>query len=323
MTSKKIKASDRAAHAQVLIKLLKKRYKPVHKSAPTLLENVLYSICLENTQHAQAEHSFKFLMENFHDLNELRVSSMIEICEAFPKDSKASDRARRISDILHFTFEQYYAFELDSLKKKPPESLDKTLQKISSLSPFVRNSIILQVLGSHIVPLDNATLHACQFLGLVEAHSTIQEASEQMKSVFRKAETQEMMEYLRCFGTDPEFVKYIDPVKYQKLTDEEVFESSQDRLNSMLHGKFDFKMETKVPPVKKAAPAPAVVEKSKAADHSKTVAPAKKKAPAAAAPAPKSAAKAVSKSKPQAKKAPAKKPAAAPAKKKAPAKKAR
>ena len=264
MIAKKIKPSDRANTAQSLLKLLKKRYKHQHKPSPVLIENLLFAVCLEDSNYTIAESSFNYLKNNFHDWNEVRVSSLNELVTAFPHDPHAAERSRRIVEILQYSFDQFYSFELDALKKKTPEQLEKIVNKFSSFSPFMKASTLQLLVGSHTVPLDQSLHNICRFTGLVDYHTTLEQAAEQLKSIFRKAEVMEHLDYMRDLATDKEIHKHLDAGLLHKLTDEEIFDAAVERITNIFNGHYEKKYESKHPQPK------APVETTKQVDNTKS-----------------------------------------------------
>jgi hypothetical protein len=85
-SSKKRTAADRGQpnRQQLIAKLqkaLKSAYKPVAaNTGRSVLEQVLFACCLENAHHAAAEKAFEALMKGYFDLNEVRVTTVADLC---------------------------------------------------------------------------------------------------------------------------------------------------------------------------------------------------------------------------------------------------
>ena len=76
MSTTKLKASDRQALFRKIVTVLKKKYGgSVPKDQRNVLETMLFACCLEDAQHEDAEAAYQNLLDSFHDLNEIRVSS--------------------------------------------------------------------------------------------------------------------------------------------------------------------------------------------------------------------------------------------------------
>ena len=205
MVAKKISTSEKQAICKKLITLLKKRYSAtLPKYDRPVLETILHAICLENTTNSQADEVFDSLLGGFHDLNEIRVSTISELESLFHSVGDAEWRAYRIRSVLQYVFDKEYCFDLDSLKKKTLEQAQKQLTRTKALTPFVINHTLQVVLGSHVLPVDEKVLNASKWLGLLPAEESIETASDNLKSSVRKADVPLFSHLLRCLSTDEE-----------------------------------------------------------------------------------------------------------------------
>ena len=166
--TQKTKMVDKLTLGKKLVALLKKRYPspPSHQERP-VLETLLYAICLEDASVEQADAAFEKLLHAFHDLNELRVSSITELSTIFDGMLSADWRAHRVRNILQYVFEKHFEFALEGLRRKTLELATKQLSKIRDLSPFVRNYALQSALETHVVPVDRLMTNASIWLGLV------------------------------------------------------------------------------------------------------------------------------------------------------------
>jgi len=230
----KIKASDKQTVSKKLITNLKKRYKgTAPKNVRPVLETIIYAICLENTSYDHADELYARIDEQYYDFNEVRVSSISQLVATFRGASDPEVRAHRVRTSLQFVFEKNYAFEFEVLRKKTYDLAKKQLQKIKSLSPFVRAYTLQSTLGSHIVPADDAMFGAAIWLGLLEPNVPVAKASERMKSAVRKADGPLFSFLLRSLATDPIVRKTFE--RTAQSPPEEAFELSTaiDRLEQL------------------------------------------------------------------------------------------
>lgn len=237
MSATKLKASERQAIIQKLVGVLKKKYgkAPAEGNRP-VLQTLIFAACLEDASAEDAEVACQRLLERFHDLNEIRVSSISEIEQALEPLPDSDWRALRIRDTLQTVFETYFQFDLDSLKRKTHEVAVKDLMKIRYASPFMRLYVLQHCLGSHVVPLDGSTLAALVYLGLVSPDTSVEQASEDLKSAIRKPETSLVCHVLRSLATDP---KYHEELKLTRAERESGVDptTAVDRLNQLLTGR--------------------------------------------------------------------------------------
>jgi hypothetical protein len=215
VAASRAKTSDRAAILKKLLPAIKKHYKVVvPKHDRPVLETMLFAICLEDASVDEAEKSYARLHVEFPDLNEIRVSSVLEIERAFVGQTDAEWRAFRVRSVLQYVFEKSFAFEFESLRKKTLELATKQLVKIKHLSTFVRNYTLQSVIGAHLIPIDPAMGRALVWLGLVPPNQDIEQMGETLKAVVRKADVPQFCFTLRCLATDRVIMGEFDPVKY-------------------------------------------------------------------------------------------------------------
>jgi endonuclease-3 len=203
---KKHKASDRLAVAHKVLGVLRKKYgQALPRQALPVLETVLFAACLENVSQGQAEAVYARLLASFHDLNEIRVSSISEIEQVLCDLPQPEWRALRIREALQFTFENYYSFDLDQLKRKTLDVAEKQLGQIRYLSPFIRAYTLQHCLGAHVVPVDELSCTVLAWLGLVPGDASSEAAGEEMKGALRKNESAQFCHLIRAVASDRKY----------------------------------------------------------------------------------------------------------------------
>jgi hypothetical protein len=216
MTStNKVKSVDKLTLGKKLVSVLKKRYsQPLPKQDRPVLETLLYAVCLEDTSVELADGAYERLWSAFHDLNELRVSSITElVTHVFDGMPDPDWRAHRVRNILQYVFEKHFEFAFEGLRRKTLELATKQLFKIRDLSPFVRNYALQTALETHVVPVDRLMTNASIWLGLVPPAESPEQAAESLKSTARKVDVPVFSHYLRCLAVDPRLVKLLEPAK--------------------------------------------------------------------------------------------------------------
>ena len=113
--------------------------------------------------------------------------------------------ALRIREILQHTFEKYYRFDLEELKRKPVEQVEKHISKFKHTTPFMKLFLVQNSLGSHVIPLDDKSRDLLAFLGVIEPQATIDAAAEDLKHIVRKADAHLFCHLVRCMACDPKF----------------------------------------------------------------------------------------------------------------------
>jgi endonuclease-3 len=204
--SRKLKASDRQALAHKVMGTLRKKYgQSLPRDSRPVLETLLFASCLENSPHEQAAAVYERLLGSFHDLNEIRVSSISEIEHALEGLTQPEWRALRVRESIQHTFETFYSFDLDQLKRKTLDLAEKHLAQIRYLSPFVRAYVLQNCLGAHVVPVDELSREVLVWLGLVPPEANVEAAAEEMKSALRKSDTALFCHLIRSVAGDSKY----------------------------------------------------------------------------------------------------------------------
>jgi hypothetical protein len=190
MAAKQSKTVDRQKIITKITKLLKKEYGglPRKRDPLSVLETMLFAVCLEDASYDAAQTAFDRLKTDFFDWNEVRVSTITELEPTFEGLSDPARRAMRIRYLLYYVFDHQYSYDFETLKRKPLELVNKQLGKIKHLTPFARNFLLQNSLGTHVLPLDDRMLKVAIYLGLVPGRATVSNAPELLKAHVRKAD---------------------------------------------------------------------------------------------------------------------------------------
>ncbi len=286
-TTRATKAADKSQVCRKFVGALHKLYgKSVPKIELPVVETMLFAACLEDNPWVPAEAGLKTLLGSFFDLNEVRVSSVNELELVLAPLHQADWKGLRIRSILRFIFETTYSYDFEKLRRQTLEQAVKTLKKMPDVTPFIRDFVLHEILGSHIVVLDTSMLTAAKWLGLVPETSDLHEGSEYLKGGLKKSEVSEFCCLLRCLATDPKFIP--------RFTDHaETEQTMADVMARFAELQLPPKKKPAKPPVVKEAPKeapkpakPEVQKKSPAATTAKTTPPkpvAKNKLPPAKA----------------------------------------
>ena len=281
-TTKATKAADKSQVCRKFVTALHKLYgKSVPKIELPVIETLLFAACLEDNPWAPAEAGLKKLIATFFDLNEIRVSSVNELELVLAPLNKADWKGLRIRSILRSIFESTYSYDFEKLRRQTLEQAVKTLKKMPDVTPFIRDFVLHEILGSHIVCLDESMLTAAKWLGLVPETVDLNDGSEYLKGGLKKSEVSEFCYLLRCLSTDPRFV----PRFSDHADTEQCMADVMDRFAEL---QLPPKRKPNKPPAAKEVSRPEKVEaakKSMATIPTKPVSPVKPVAPAKAAPA--------------------------------------
>ncbi|NBT13376.1 MAG: hypothetical protein EBS56_07325 [Planctomycetia bacterium] len=168
MSTRKPAQPNRQLLVAKMHKALKTLYKPVvpNTSRP-MLEQVLFACCLENAPYDVAEKALARLLKGYFDLNEVRVTTVVELAETLhdlPDPARAALALRRV---LQSVFESSYAFTLENAKKHSIAHGIKTLEHLHGATPFVVHFVASTTLGGNFVPLDQGALAGLYLAGII------------------------------------------------------------------------------------------------------------------------------------------------------------
>jgi endonuclease-3 len=261
------KTTDRQEISRKLVNLLRKHYKtPGAKKERPVLETLLYAVCLEDASPEQAEKAFERLYSSFHDLNEVRVSSISELSVVFEGMENPEWRAARVRAILQHVFEKHFEFVFEAIRRKTIELATKQLGRIRDLSPFVRNYVLTTSLGSHTIPVDQRMTNAAIWMGLLPATETPQQAAELLKVVVRKPDAPQFCQLLRAIAVDPRLSRAFDFTKYPIPEGGFDLSTAPERLEKLFRSGPG---PVKPPPKPKPVPKPAAEKKGRDAKTSR------------------------------------------------------
>lgn len=180
-------ATNRSALLTKMHKVLKKHYKPVAlDDNRTVLEHMLFAVCLENTAYESAEKVFQGLLKSFIDWNDVRVSTTRELSEVMQSLADPTAAAENMRRILQHVFESRYSFDLQSLQKENLGAASKRLEQTPGASPFVVAYTVQAGLGGHMVPVDKGAMQALEIVGVVTPQEAAQHSVPGMERAIPK-----------------------------------------------------------------------------------------------------------------------------------------
>ena len=168
MTAAKQPQAGRKQLVAKLHKVLKSHYKPVvANTGRSMLEQVLFACCLENSPHDLAEKAFSRLLESYFDLNEIRVTTVAELAETLHELPDPARAALALRRVLQGVFESTYSFSLDHAKKHSIAHGIKTLEHLHGIPPYVVQYVASTALGAHVIPLDLGAFSGLYLAGVI------------------------------------------------------------------------------------------------------------------------------------------------------------
>ena len=150
---------NRGDRIQLLQKVVSKHYTPVPPTEDrSLLELLIYACCLEDVAYDAADEAFHRLQESFFDWNEVRVTTVSELCETLHNLPQPAAAALRIKKNLQSLFETRYSFDIDDMVKLNQGKAIAELEKLAGMTKFVLGYMTQHALGGHAIPVSNSIL---------------------------------------------------------------------------------------------------------------------------------------------------------------------
>ncbi|MBR5160210.1 MAG: hypothetical protein IKW80_01175, partial [Thermoguttaceae bacterium] len=161
--------AERAAVLKRMVTVLKKNFKVERlETERTPIEQLIYSICLENASFSAADDVYNALTHNYFDWNEVRVSSSRELAETMKNLPEPAQTGLRLKRILHYIFDQKYAFEIDEIKKMSVKAFNEYVAKMENVTPFNSAYVMMTVMGRHAIPVSSGEFEVLDILGLID-----------------------------------------------------------------------------------------------------------------------------------------------------------
>lgn len=150
---------NRGDRIQLLQKVVTKHFTPVPAAEDrSLLEQLIYACCLEDVAYDAADEAFHRLQESFFDWNEVRVTTVSELCETLHNLPEPAAAALRIKKNLQSLFETRYSFDIDDMVKLNQGKAIAELEKLAGMTKFVLGYMTQNAIGGHSIPVSKSIL---------------------------------------------------------------------------------------------------------------------------------------------------------------------
>jgi endonuclease III len=194
---------SRSTQFSKLHKVLKKRFEAVAADANrTVFEQMVFACCLENAHYDKAEEAFAALEHNFFDWNEIRVSTVRELCDVFGCLPQPPAAANRVKRVLQSIFESSYSFDLEELGKKNLGPAVEHLKKLDGTSRFSVAYVTQASLGGHAIPIDAGAVGALHVVELVSEEEVETRVIRGLERAIAKSKGLEFGSLLHQLGAD-------------------------------------------------------------------------------------------------------------------------
>jgi len=150
---------------------LKKRYDAPDPVQRSVLEHLLYAVVRAGTTREKADKAFHNLKTRFVDWNEVRVSTVQELCDAMGSLPDVATRAQRLIGLLQEWFELTYSFDMEEVAKKGLKEGAKKISRLNDADDYSVAWVVQNGLGGHAIPLDGPSIRVLRRLGVLDGES--------------------------------------------------------------------------------------------------------------------------------------------------------
>ncbi len=150
---------NRGDKISLLHKVVSKHFTPIDPPDDhSVLETLVYACCLEDATDDAADEAFHRLRESFFDWNEIRVTTITELCDALHNLPDPAAAAVRIKKNLQSLFETRYSFDIDDMVKMNLGKAVSELEQLAGMTKFVLGYTTQHALGGHSIPVSKSIM---------------------------------------------------------------------------------------------------------------------------------------------------------------------
>jgi len=148
----------------------------------------------------QAASAIEALQEEYVDLNELRVSPLMDITDCVGRDMTASrQKAEMIVNVLNNVFLRVNDISVDWLTEIPRRELRRTLTELG-LGPYPAAAVAMRLFDLHAVPVDITLLECLKADGAVHPSSDLAEVQAFLEKMISSRTLAAAHEALRAYA---------------------------------------------------------------------------------------------------------------------------
>ena len=166
-----------------ILKNLEERYgKKPKPPSWTIVETLIFYILYHSSGITAARRAFKFLRDEYVDINEVRVSSLNELRNTLIKAGASEQIALPLRGILKQIFLQENDVSLEPMIELTPEQAKRYLSRFDNLPSHAIDYLLLIKWEHPILPVDKQIARMSSRLGLTSSNSSL---TTTQKSIMR------------------------------------------------------------------------------------------------------------------------------------------
>ncbi|MEZ6140245.1 MAG: hypothetical protein R3B84_06705 [Zavarzinella sp.] len=183
-----------------LFSILNKNFTSQLPPQREVIDEVVYGILRENATSENADAAFNQLITQFIDWNEIRVSTVQELCDVLFMLSDVGPRAQRIISLLQEWFSLTYSYDMQDITSKGVKEGVRKIARLQAANDYLQAWITQRSLGGHALPIDESTLRPLVRLEILDSETSISQARTSMEHLIPKAKGIQFIELLTDFS---------------------------------------------------------------------------------------------------------------------------
>lgn len=181
--------------------LLERRYGiPQNRKMDDPLDILIETILSQNTNDRNRDQAYRRLRIRFPCWEKVLKAEVGTVIEAIRPAGLATQKARRIYEILRWIKEHYGGLSLSLLKKMDSERIKKTIGSLKGVGPKTLHCLLLFGLGREAFPVDTHVLRVGKRLGFIPEKIDAERAHPWMGSLVPKGKSLSLHLNLIRFG---------------------------------------------------------------------------------------------------------------------------
>ncbi len=178
-------ADELKSHLKKLLKEFELAPKPVYDPIEALTRGAL----AEDQPEIRADEAMTAIRGEFVELNELRVSTELEVAEII--GLKYPDVNRRVTILnrtMNYLFEKEHVMSMERFKTLSKKDARVAVRELPDITPFVEGYVMLFAFDAPAVPMDEATRAYLLEQGILEPTTDLVEAQKFVENQLKAEE---------------------------------------------------------------------------------------------------------------------------------------
>lgn len=189
------------AYERKMKKLLAGMSKSAHLSArEDCMEVLIQGILEADAQRRQAEKALEAMLEEFVDVNELRVAPHKEITDCMGRDfPRAREKAETMTGVLNRIFDHSTSLSLDYVHELPKREIRRHLKELG-LDAYASALLALACFQAHAVPVDRMLVDCLEADELIHPGSEVADVQGFLERIIPQKDSRAAHEFLRSYA---------------------------------------------------------------------------------------------------------------------------